>query len=147
MVYEFSYSGVVARCKMLSSFEGRDYVGDSGDSLYLRVKLTDQEDPLLIGYLDEAARRMEERVSRMVLASEYTDTGFTWTLRTEETRWNVNRDLDRHISEALAAYAMARWLEDRKPSRVEMYRSLWEGSSAMAEMSLYRKNPPTLKTA
>ena len=105
MVYEFSYSGVVARCKMLSSFEGRDYVGDSGDSLYLRVKLTEQEEPLLIGYLDEAARRMEERVSRMVLASEYTDAGFTWTLRTEETRWNVNRDLDRHISEALAAYA------------------------------------------
>ena len=147
MVYEFTYSSVLSRCKMLASFEGRDYTGDSGESLFLRVKLTEQDEPLLLSYLEEAARRIEERVARMVSASEYTEEGFTWTLRTEETRRNVNRELDRNISEALAAYTMMQWLADRKPARVEMYRSLWEGSSAMAEANLYRKNPPTLKTA
>ena len=80
MVYEFTYSAVISRCKMLASFEGRDYTGDSGESLFLRVKLTEQDEPLLLSYLEEAARRIEERVARMVSA------GWMWGLEKSAER-------------------------------------------------------------
>ena len=51
MTYEFEYIKAIDKCEMLSSFEGRDLVGDSGESLYLKIKITEQDRPLIRTYL------------------------------------------------------------------------------------------------
>lgn len=71
---------------MLSSFEGRDLVGDSGDSLYLKVKITEQDRPLIKTYLEQAARALEEGMAKIITSSAYSEEGFVWEVRTEDTR-------------------------------------------------------------
>ena len=124
---------------MIASYEGRDYTGDSGDSLYLTVKITNQDLPLIKRYLEEAARLIEDGVARMVDASSYSDSGFSWTLRTEDTRWNTNKKLDENLKDA-----MMQWLVERKPARVDMYKELWENMRIMAMKNIFRKMPPKL---
>lgn len=145
MTYGFSYNDAIDRCVMLSSFEGRDYTGDSGDSLFLKVKITEQDKPLIRTYLGQAARMLEDGMSRIITAATYDDDGFSWEVRTEETRWNVNKKLDENLGEALVGYSMMRWLSDRKPDRIGIYKNLWEDMSVMCVKNMYRKNSPALK--
>ncbi len=144
MVYNYDYTDTITRCSMIASYEGRDYTGDSGDSLYLTVKITNQDLPLIKRYLEEAARLIEDGVARMVDASSYSDSGFSWTLRTEDTRWNTNKKLDENLKDALVSYAMMQWLAERKPARVDMYKELWENMRIMAMKNIFRKMPPKL---
>ena len=144
MTYQFQYATALERCSMLSSFEGRDYVGGDGESLFLTVKITEQDKPLILTYMEQAARDMETRLDNMVTSTEYDTDGFTWELRTEETRWNPDKRMDNSVREALVGYAMARWLEDRKPARKAAYDEIWNGSATMAVANLYRKRAPEL---
>ena len=132
---------------MLSSFEGRDLVGDSGESLYLKIKITAQDRPLIRTYLEQAARVLEEGMAKIITSSTYSEEGFVWEVRTEDTRWNVNRKLDENLLDALVGYSMMSWLSDRKPDRIGVYKSLWEDMSVMCVKNIYRKNPPLLKKA
>ena len=129
MTYEFEYIKAINKCEMLSSFEGRDLVGNSGESLYLKIKITEQDRPLI-------------RTS-----STYSEEGFVWEVRTDDTRWNVNKKLDENLLDALVGYSMMGWLSDRKPDRIGVYKSLWEDMSVMCVKNIYRKNPPLLKKA
>ena len=140
MTYEFEYIKAIDKCEMLSSFEGRDLVGDSGESLYLKIKITAQDRPLIRTYLEQAA-------AKIITSSTYSEEGFVWEVRTEDTRWNVNRKLDENLLDALVGYSMMSWLSDRKPDRIGVYKSLWEDMSVMCVKNIYRKNPPLLKKA
>lgn len=142
MEYEFSYDKVIERCKMLSSFEGRDFVGQSGDSLYLTVKVTDQDVPLLLQYAGQAAKELQERMSRMISSATYSSDGFSWSIRSKETRWNINTALDRNVEEAIVSYVMAGWLSGRKEDKVPMYKQMWDDISMQCVQNIFRKMPP-----
>lgn len=142
MEYEFLYDKVIERCKMLSSFEGREYVSQSGESMYLTVKITEQDVPLLLGYAARAAKSLQERMSRMIVSATYSEEGFKWNIRSRETRWNINTALDRNIEEAIVAYSMASWMEGRKDDKVPMYRQMWEDISLQCVQNVFRKMPP-----
>lgn len=122
-------------------------VGDSGESLYLKIKITAQDRPLIRTYLEQAARVLEEGMAKIITSSTYSEEGFVWEVRTEDTRWNVNRKLDENLLDALVGYSMMSWLSDRKPDRIGVYKSLWEDMSVMCVKNIYRKNPPLLKKA
>ena len=147
MTYDFEYIKAIDKCEMLSSFEGRDLGGDSGESLYLKIKITEQDWPLIRTYLEQAARVLEEGMAKIITSSAYSEKGFVWEVRTEDTRWNVNRKLDENLLDALVGYSMMSWLSDRKPDRIGVYKSLWEDMSVMCVKNIYRKNPPLLKKA
>ena len=132
---------------MRDAIEGRDLVGDSGESLYLKIKITAQDRPLIRTYLEQAARVLEEGMAKIITSSTYSEEGFVWEVRTEDTRWNVNRKLDENLLDALVGYSMMSWLSDRKPDRIGVYKSLWEDMSVMCVKNIYRKNPPLLKKA
>lgn len=127
---------------MLSQFEGRDYYSENGDSLYSLVKITEQDRPLLLSYIEEGAHRLEESMERMVSASTYTDDGFEWDLRTEETRWNADKDFGRNMTDALKSYAMSLWLDGRKSDRKEWYMSLFSDMTDLCRKSIMRKSAP-----
>lgn len=145
MTYGFDYKDALEKCGMLSSFEGRDHVGDGGDSLYLRIKITEQDRPLIVTYLERAARELEDMAARIITESSYTPDGFTWEVITERTRWNVNKKLDENMMDALTSYAMMEWLSDRRPDRAAVYKQIWTDMAAMCVGNIYRKNPPSLK--
>lgn len=142
MEYEFLYGKVIERCKMLSSFEGRDYVGQSGESLYLTVRVTEQDVPLLLEYAGRAAKNLQERMARMISSADYSEEGFKWVIRSKETRWNINTALDRNIEEAIVSYVMSVWLEGRKSDKVSMYKQMWEDISIECVQNIFRKMPP-----
>lgn len=75
MTYEFEYIKAIDKCEMLSSFEGRDLVGDSGESLYLKIKITEQDRPLIRTYLEQAARVLEEGMAKIITSSAYSEKG------------------------------------------------------------------------
>lgn len=145
MVYNFDYTDVLSQCVMLSSYEGRDFVGKSGESLFLDIKITAQDKPLINTYIVQAAQILQEKMGRMITSADYIENGFTWNIRTEETRWNVNTKLDENLKEALVSYAMMNWLLEKKADKAPMYKSLWDDMSAMCVQNVFRKMPPRKK--
>lgn len=142
MIYNFTYTPVIEQCKMLSSYEGRDYVNEKGESMYLTVKITEQDLPLLNTFITQAVSTLEERIARILIGTERTQDGFTWEIRSEATRWNKNTHLTQNLQEAIVGYVMMNWLAERKPSSVETYRNIWTGMSEMCIRNIFRKMPP-----
>lgn len=145
MVYELKYGDVLERCRMLCSYEGRDETDANGDSKYLDIRITVQDEPLLYGYMREAAEYIESLISRMVLSSEYWDGGFRLELRTEETRWNGMKNFGKYMNEAIVSNAMSKWLIGRKDSKVEFYGTLYADMSRMLVRNLFDKSAPKRK--
>lgn len=145
MELKFKYSDVMDRCRMLSSFEGREYVSKSGESLYLEIKITEQDEPLILSYMEQAARSLQEMMARMVTGAEYAKEGFTWEIRGEETRWNAGNLFDRSVHEAIVSYVMMNWLSEKKSARAEMYKTFWEDMGTMCVRNVMRKMPPKKK--
>ena len=142
MIYKQKYADIVSRCVMLSQFEGRDYYADNGESLYPLVKITEQDKPLIITYIEEGAHRLEEQIERIVSSSSYTEDGFEWVLRTEETRWNADKDFEANATDALKSYAMSLWLDGRKSDRKDWYMNQYTELSALCQRSIMRKSAP-----
>lgn len=142
MEYELKYGLAMEKCKMLSSYEGRDASSESGESIYLKVKITEQDEPLLRSYMEKAARMIEERISRMMVSSEYGADGFRWRMRTDETRWNKLRDFGGNVLEAVVSYAMGEWMSDKIPGRTEMYKGMFADMSVMVVKNIFFKMPP-----
>lgn len=130
---------------MLSEYEGRDYYGENGDSLYLSVKIAEQDYDLLATYLHEGARKMESALERMITAVEYTDDGLKWTLRTDETRWNGNISFSKLAVEALTSYVMGQWLDGRRTDRKAAYDAIYEDMMGALIQNVMRKSTPHKK--
>jgi hypothetical protein len=142
MKFLFEYKDVLTRCVILSSYEGRDYVGDSGDSMYLTVKITQQDVPLLKTYISDAVHKLEDMLQRMVISSIYKEDSLEWELRTDETRWNLRKKFTDNFQEAVVGYAMFNWLNGRKADSVATYQAIWQDMSAMCVRNLFAKIPP-----
>lgn len=142
MEYELKYSLALEKCKMLSSYEGRDAVGESGDSLYLRVKITEQDEPLIKRLFKNSAKVLEEQMARMIVSANYEMDGFVWELRTDMTRWNNLRAFGENVLEAVVSYAMSEWLADKIPIRSGIYKNLCADMGKMAVNNLFAKIPP-----
>ena len=80
-------------------------------------------------------------MAKIITSSAYSEEGFVWEVRTEDTRWNFNKKLDENLLDALVGYSMMGWLADRRPDRIGGYKSLWEDMSVMCVKNIYRKNP------
>lgn len=142
MIYRQKYSDIMEQCVMLSQFEGRDYRSEDGESLYSVVKITEQDKPLVLGYIQEGAHRLEELIDRMVSATSYTDDGFEWNLRTEETRFNPSKDFGKNAEDAMKCYAMSLWLDGRKNGRKDWYMDMYTELSVLCRNAVMRKMPP-----
>lgn len=127
---------------MLCSYEGRDETDANGESKYLDIRITGQDEPLLYGYMREAAASIESLISRMVLSSDYADDGARFELRTEETRWNGMKSFGKYMNEAVVSHAMSKWLVGRKDSKVEFYGTLYADMCRMLVKNLFEKSAP-----
>lgn len=140
----FKYKEIIDNIKMLAAFEGREYVNTEGKSLFQSIIVTEQDFPLVKSYIHQAINSLQEQLARMILYTTQTDDETVWQIRGEQTRYNPSTQtaLQKHLYEAVASYAMMKWMEERKPSRVAMYADLWQGSSQLAAKNIFRKDAP-----
>lgn len=142
MIFEFDYNKAIDRCKKLSSFEGRDAIGGSGENIYLSIKITDQDVPLLKEFFNTAALVLEESCAKIVVSSDYNNAGFIWNLNLDTRRWNEQRNLNKYVEEAIVSFAMMKWLEERKSERKNAYVEIWEDMFQKCTMNLFRLRAP-----
>lgn len=141
MFVSVNYDDVITNCEMLSQYEGRDYYGEDGGSLYLQVKITGQDHDLMRTYISDGAMKVADMISRLITYSEYKSNGFQWTLRTEETRFKYFKMGDKLIN-ILSSYAMGKWLDGRKSDRKEAYEAMFAEECECLRKTLLYKSPP-----
>lgn len=129
---------------MLAAFEGKDYVNAEGESMFINVIITEQDEELIKTYIRQATKALAEKFERMIVDSSEDNESFTWSLRTDETRYPSTQinNLIKHIKEAIVSYIMVNWLAERKADRVTMYTELWNGSVELAAKNIFRKAAP-----
>lgn len=147
MTLEFQYAELLARCKTLSSFEGRVAVNANGESDYLKTKISTQDETLVRTFIQEAAHQLEDKIGGIVIASsEYGDTSFTWMLDIDTERWSRDDTMEKSISESVSSYAMKMWMEyNGNSKRADIYEQIWQSMSAAVRRMAYRKTKPVLK--
>lgn len=140
----FEYRDIISQTKMLSAFEGKDYVNANGESMFIDVIITEQDEPLIKTYINLAAIALFERFERMITSIKEDDDSFTWSIRIEETRYPKAQisNLTKHIKESIVSYTMMNWLAEKKPDRVAMYSELWNGSVQLAAKNIFKKAAP-----
>lgn len=147
-----TFSSVIAQCKKLSAFEGRDAVDAAGKSKFESIEITDQEKELLHDYIKQAANAIYERLDRMITGvTQVTTSGsesVTWTLNNENSRWNSNGkvSLSVHIPEAVAAYVMEKWMSNKQSERAPFYQNLYQNTMMLIEQNAYAKSKPARPT-
>lgn len=142
MNFHFDYGELIGRMKMLSSYEGRNSIAGDGTSNYLKVKITEQDEPVVKEHISDAALRIEENIASAVHSSEYSETGFGWDLKLDTPRWNNRRSLSKYIEEAVVAYAMLKWVEENRPERVAAYSEIWNDMISRVVECVFRLNAP-----
>ena len=149
MEIRFEYEDLINRCEQLSSFESEGKVDAAGRSRYLEIHINEVDKLLVQQYIEQARNILEERLSKMIQSVEDDAgkeedkgiPGFTWHIRTD-TRWKESTTFGRHIKEAIVAYAMSSWLNDKLPNRVAFYDSLFTASTEMAVKNIFKKQSP-----
>lgn len=76
-----------------------------------------------------------------LIETQRVEEGIEWDIRTD-TRWNGCQSFTKHITEAIVAYAMAAWLQDKLPDRVAFYDNLFATTLALASKNIFTKQPP-----
>ena len=142
MLLDFDYNKIFSRMEMLSSFDGRDAVAASGENNYLKVKLTLQEKPLVFDYMHTAALQLQETISRVVASSDYAEEGFTWELSRDPVRWISKKQFSQYVEEALACFALARWMEKRDSASQQPYLDVWNDMSARVVSQAFSLRAP-----
>lgn len=145
----FKDEDLINRCEQLSSFESEGKVDEAGQSRYLEIHINEVDKLLVRQYIEQARNILEERLSKMIESVEDNAgkendkdaPGFTWHIRTD-TRWKESTTFGRHIKEAIVAYAMSSWLNDKLPNRVAFYDSVFAASTEMAVKNVFKKQSP-----
>lgn len=140
MEVTFKYEDLIARCEQLSSFEADGKVDANGESRYLEIHINEVDKQLIRQYIMQARYIMEERFGRAI-TTEDNNGGFKWNVDSN-TRWKQNASFERHVTEAIASYAMSAWLSDKLPERVTFYENIFNGSMAMASKNIFTKSEP-----
>lgn len=77
-----------------------------------------------------------------LIETQRVEEGIEWDIRTN-TRWNGNHAFTKNITEAVVAYVMSAWLQDKLSERVAFYDNLFTTSLTLATKNLFTKQPPT----
>lgn len=136
-----TYSDIINKVKMLSSYEGRDYAPD-GDNQYIKVKITTQDEPLIKEYISTAINTLLGSLLHIGYSISETEASATITYNGDNTRTDISR-AKRYVEEAIVANVMASWLAERRPTRVDHYSALYTSMLEMALKTMLTKTAPT----
>lgn len=138
------YEEVFEGCKKLTSFEGREAVSPTGESLYPELHLTEQDKDLLNDYAKQGAHEIEQVLTRYVSVSTIGTNGITLTIDPIDTRRISRGTIDSMVHETVCAFVMSQWLSNRLPQRVEFYNNLFAEMCKSILSGIATKRKPTL---
>lgn len=132
------------RCKMLSSFEGRDTYDANGKSSFEDIVIHSVDEHLVTTYIEQGVAHVRHVVEDMILSVSPTDGGEEWTFRTDQRRYYSKglSNIKKNIDEAISAYVMSKWLGDRKNDRVEFYNTLFQNEIVLISDNIFSKGAP-----
>jgi hypothetical protein len=140
------YSDILERCKMLSSYEGRDRYDANGTGIYEKVIITEQDEPLINSYLSQSLLALRERLEDMIEAVDDTTAGQeTWTMKFQQKRYDSKgyKGLVTHLGEALASSVMTAWLNFvGVQDRASFYQTVYENEAKLISDNLHTKAAP-----
>ena len=137
------YEEIYDKCRDLSSAEGRRIMDAEGKSLYEAVHLTAQDKPLVFTMADEAASMVQAALRYAITDIAYDPDGGTITF-VEGNALNKRSNADKLMLEALSAYVMMRWLDDKSRERSDAYKLIYENMLAAYVRTAYSKQAPKL---
>ena len=128
------------RVRMVSAHEGVMAVSQGGDSLYKDVRVTKGVKVCI----EEGLRLVEEALGSMLLEEgTYTDGYCEWKLKESYGKRQESSAADM-VGEAVAIYALWRWLDVRLPGRAAAYLELWPVKLKQAVGIVCEKGRPEL---
>lgn len=143
MVFDYTYTELLERCKMLSSYEGRNSHTADGESNYIDIKIGTQDEPLLKTFLQQGAHIVESGIGKVV-DSTYTTDGFEYDLDVDTERWVKDDTLKKNIFETVVMFAMKLWMSYNNNSRSESYESVYQNMLSACVKNAYRKKKPNV---
>lgn len=119
-----NYSDIFEKAQMFSSFEGGRLYDGNGETLFPVVNITDQDSDLISEYSKQAVNQIASTLRFAIDSTTITDSVYTLTFVTD-TALNTNRNTTQHIQEAIVAYVMEKWLENKSPERSASYKQIF----------------------
>ena len=143
-------SEVLTRCKTISAFDARRATTTSGESLYDEVRITDADEAVVKEYINQAAHIIEGQMSSVLdVEGLYESTQITWTIHEDASRrqTGINRAFLNTAQEAMAMYALYRWMENKLPETSKSYDNVFTTLLDAAMKIIKTKAKPSRPTA
>lgn len=138
---EISFAEIFQKAQDLSSYEGRTLRDENGDSLYPSVHLTEQDEPIVIGYVAHGLPQIASALRIAVTSAvQGADGGALISLVTDRTL-NTGACSKPSFIEMLAAYVMYMWLQDKDATRSEAYKLIFGNMVDAVKSTISRKRP------
>lgn len=135
------YSRIIQRATMLSAFEAKMAFNTTGDRMFSDVRITAKDESAVKAYIQEGMNILISMLSRAFDITK-TDTSTTsiWSIEGEDdNRLNISST---QFDEALASFALSRWLDNKLPQRAQAYASIFKDlSESSIKMSLKKRKP------
>lgn len=144
---DIEFANILNRCEMLSSFDGREALTQSGESNYKQLRITSQETDLLKTYIGQAVNNIESKLGGAIESVSSTDNAdkVSFAFASDSSRRSGNSSVfKRCLLETIVAFVMKRWYEDKASDRSNAYHALYEDMLISAKNIAYKKTKPTL---
>lgn len=139
------YDQVIERCGTLSIYEGRDAVDANGESIFLKLKITAQDEPLIKVYAKEAAHIIEPRFGDIVTGTTINDTGIVFMMEYDDTRWSKDLAFKDAVFESIVLYCMGQWFAyNGDADKAARFNTMCSEVTAASVEVLFSKKKPRL---
>lgn len=146
LVIYIQYSDIISQCALLSSYEARDKYDASGQSEFEQIHIGAADHKAVTEFLTEGKSRLRLILDDMITdETSVQDSGWSWTFRTDETRYRQKgaEIIAMHVREAVTSYAMACWMRQRDyKDRAAFYDGSFANMSELVRTRLYKKESP-----
>lgn len=137
---EINFSEILANCRYLASYEGRNMTAENGDSMYSLVRITRQDEDLITHYFESSCLVIEAALEYVIEDFSVSKKSLSINF-TEDILLNTLRGLEKQIKETLTAEIMYRWLEDKSEERSKAYADIAANMLKSVIKNLSRKRP------
>ena len=137
-----AYSDILQRATMLSAFEAKQAINAEGESMFSDVRIYEKDHSALIAYIKEGAKLLESKLATaFTIDSTASTTAITWAFTDNIDTRRVNITADK-FTEAIVAYTLARWLENKIPNTAKSYVAMFQDLSDAAVKTAKTKSKP-----
>lgn len=145
------FEDITKRATMLSAFEAKQAINADGESMFGDVRIYSKDHEAITAYIQEGAKLLEAKLATAFTIDATDDADPSTTPPTPPTMiiWTFT-DLDTRrtalsadkFTEAIVAYTLCRWLENKIPNTAKAYVAMFQDLSDAAVKTAKTKSKP-----